>query len=722
MRLSRLFILIASVIGFLIPVALFASTGGIDATSHTARLCSNEDCSVYSIVNWKPTNGGGVSVSDTTLSGYIWSNKLGWINLAPINGGVHNTTSGTVSGDAWGSTASWVNFSPTHGGVTINPSTGEFSGYAWVSGGGWMLFDCTKTDACVKTDWRPTTVIVRTTPPPLICLDRTALNYGGSLPCVYPTLCTDTTATNYGSAGICTYALLCQDRTATNFGGSLPCTYTLTCTDRSATNYGSAGSCIYPRICTDTTATNYGATGVCTYALLCRDRTATNYGGALPCSYATTCTDTAATNYGATGACTYAPPPQCLDTTATNYLGSFPCTYASTICTDPTATNFRQSGTCVYPVVVHTETTGGGGGCPISTATDIVGEVIGQVKNSYCNTTQTVSSTYKKIKAILGTDTATKAEAVAATVGVVASAATSIFTALFLNPLSFSEIFLIPARLWSLLLAALGLRKRHQPWGTVYDSITKQPLDPAYVTLRTIEGEDVVSNLTDLDGRFGFVVPKPGVYSVFAQKTNYLFPSQQLVGRDHDELYRDLYFGEHFTVENAGDVVIKNIPMDPMHFDWNEFAKNQQNLMKFYSKRDKILRRVSDVLFGVGFAIAILATVFAPKPYNIIVLVLYVGLFFLRQYGKHSRPYGDITDAKTGLPLSFALIRIASISTGVEVMHRIADAQGRYYALLPNADYKIRIDRKMPDGTYQTAVTDMPATVKKGYLSSKFKV
>ena len=351
-------------------------------------------------------------------------------------------------------------------------------------------------------------------------------------------------------------------------------------------------------------------------------------------------------------------------------------------------------------------------GCAPDGSTGAIGTVVGQVQSSYCQTVNKIKETRLAVQKILSSKTASTATTVVATTGVVAGATTAIISALFVNPLSFSEIFLIPVRLWSLLMAALGIRKRRRPWGTVYDSVTKQPLDPAYVTLKTIEGVDVTSSLTDLDGRFGFVVPEPGTYSIFAQKTNYVFPSQKLVGRDHDELYRDLYFGEHFIVANAGDVVIKNIPMDPEHFDWNEFAKKQQNLMKFYSKRDKILGHISDIFFGIGFAVALIAVLAAPKTYNIVIILMYVGLYFFRRYGKHSRPYGDVTDT-AGAPLSFALIRISSVSTGVEVMHRIADARGRYYALLPNADYKVRIDKKLADGTYAPVVQDVPVTVTK---------
>jgi hypothetical protein len=53
-----------------------ASTGAIDATNHYAW----DDNGGYA-------TGGNVTVTDTTLTGYIWSAGFGWINLSPTQGG-----------------------------------------------------------------------------------------------------------------------------------------------------------------------------------------------------------------------------------------------------------------------------------------------------------------------------------------------------------------------------------------------------------------------------------------------------------------------------------------------------------------------------------------------------------------------------------------------------------------------------------------------------------
>src|SRR5581483_7109644 len=71
------------------------------------------------------------------------------------------------------------------------------------------------------------TITCGSAPPPQVCTDHNASNYGGALPCQYPPAkCTDTSATNYGGPLPCTYPpAKCTDTRATNYGGPLPCQY-----------------------------------------------------------------------------------------------------------------------------------------------------------------------------------------------------------------------------------------------------------------------------------------------------------------------------------------------------------------------------------------------------------------------------------------------------------------------------------------------------------------
>jgi hypothetical protein len=268
-------------------------------------------------------------------------------------------------------------------------------------------------------------------------------------------------------------------------------------------------------------------------------------------------------------------------------------------------------------------------------------------------------------------------------------------------------------------LSALGLRKRIKPWGTVYDSITKQPLDPVYVSLINLEGEEVSSCITDIDGRYGFYM-EPGVYKIVPKKTNYVFPSHALANNFRDEFYQDLYFGDYLNIAE-GQIIVNNIPMDPVNFDWNEFAKNKKQLFKFYSKKELIIARISNILFNFGFSIAGIALIVSPEKYNIVIFSLYILMFFLRRTKFKIKAKGRVFD-KDGLPLSFAFIRVCSSATDVEITHKVVDKMGRYHILVPNGKYYVKIEKKNDDGSYSLVYKSEEIEVVHGTLNKIFNI
>lgn len=164
------------------------------------------------------------AVSSGSVSGYAWSETIGWIDFAPVGGGVSVDASGNFSGYAWSENIGWINFAPTSGypslpnhgarleasntvtgwaracagtvngdctgasrtdgwdgwiklskytgdtgadyGVTVTPSTGNFSSYAWGSDVvGWIDF----APAVAGSN------IVHMPPAPVLCSDPTAV-------------------------------------------------------------------------------------------------------------------------------------------------------------------------------------------------------------------------------------------------------------------------------------------------------------------------------------------------------------------------------------------------------------------------------------------------------------------------------------------------------------------------------------------------------------------
>src|SRR4051794_26710037 len=77
------------------------TVGTIDAVSKLTKICKDTTCSIFGNINWKPTlngNTGGataVIIADTGLTGNLWGDEIGWVNLAPVGAGVTiNPTTG----------------------------------------------------------------------------------------------------------------------------------------------------------------------------------------------------------------------------------------------------------------------------------------------------------------------------------------------------------------------------------------------------------------------------------------------------------------------------------------------------------------------------------------------------------------------------------------------------------------------------------------------------
>ncbi len=186
-------------------------------------------------------------------------------------------------------------------------------------------------------------------------------------------------------------------------------------------------------------------------------------------------------------------------------------------------------------------------------------------------------------------------------------------------------------------------------------------------------------------------------------------------------MYQDLYFGDIITI-TEGEVITKNIPMDPLKFDWNEFAKKDQKLMKFYSSRDVWISRIANILFYLGFSITILAVLVTPEIYNIITLAVYLLIFILKRTLLKPRPFGRLTYRETGAPLPFAILHVFSVGTDHEVAKKVSDRNGKYYCLIPNGAYYVKIEIKNTDGSYSSVYTSSPFEVKNGFIRKKFEI
>ena len=276
------------------------------------------------------------------------------------------------------------------------------------------------------------------------------------------------------------------------------------------------------------------------------------------------------------------------------------------------------------------------------------------------------------------------------------------------------------ARIFTTLLTFLGLRKRRKPWGVVYDSITKEPIDPAYLVVKDQNGNDVTEAVSDMNGRYGFLTTG-GTYRIEANKTNYVFPSEKLKGKIEDELYNNLYFGEQFILDPLNPVITKNIPMDPTGFDWNQFIKLKRKDMGF-SLADPIMARVANALFILGFISSISIILIVPTILNGLVVSLYIVLGLIQTFGITPKTFGRLIDGQTGEPLAFAIVRVLYSKINQEIGHVVADKFGRYYSLVPKGEYDVRIDKKNLDESYTTVYAGHNLKENDGIINENFKV
>jgi hypothetical protein len=114
-----------------------------------------------------------------------------------------------------------------------------------------------------------------------------------------------------------------------------------------------------------------------------------------------------------------------------------------------------------------------------------------------------------------------------------------------------------------LLLKEIEDRSRKNYWGKVYDTTTKQPVKLAQVAIYDAEYRKVREiRYTDLSGQYSFMIPK-GEYYLKVQIAAHVFPSK-IIKSKSDRGYQHLYHGEIFKLNQDGEMLDLNIPIDPV--------------------------------------------------------------------------------------------------------------------------------------------------------------
>jgi chitodextrinase len=303
---------------------------------------------------------------------------------------------------------------------------------------------------------------------------------------------------------------------------------------------------------------------------------------------------------------------------------------------------------------------------------------------------------------------------IAAPVGIAVGTAQAVIAASSVG--SLYDIYLLILKLLGL-LSGIFRRKKEEPWGVVYDSVTKRPLDPAYVIAQIRDSAKSKGEaITDLDGRYGFLLD-PGEYVIRVNKTHYKFPSEKLKGKVRDEFYENLYFGDPFQVRE-GSVVKYDIPLDPLEFDWNEFAKNQDKVFRVYSRRERVRLWIFNILFFAGLGMSLLSYLMTPSMGNFAILSVYVAILAFQVFWRATHRITRVLNQKTGRPIPFALVKVCLPGMNTVVKKAVTDELGRFFFLVPPGNYYITVEEKQLDGSYKKVMETKPMELKGGVLKN----
>lgn len=229
--------------------------------------------------------------------------------------------------------------------------------------------------------------------------------------------------------------------------------------------------------------------------------------------------------------------------------------------------------------------------------------------------------------------------------------------------------------------ALFARRRKIRPWGIVFDSLTKKPVDPAIV--RLFQGQKMLAQkVTDMDGRYGFLV-SPGRYRLEVERTNYRFPSEKFK-LTQSLLYSNLYYGNEFEVKTP-DLIDLNIPLDPLNFDWNQKVK-QVRRAAFSSKIADSINK-SFMVFGVVNN----AFIFPNSNYLKLFLLLILANFLIN---RKTKKWAKVTDNKNGQGIPFAIVRLFYAKFNKEAGKEVCDALGRYQFLINPGEYYLTVERK----------------------------
>ena len=249
-------------------------------------------------------------------------------------------------------------------------------------------------------------------------------------------------------------------------------------------------------------------------------------------------------------------------------------------------------------------------------------------------------------------------------------------------------LFNVPIYLFQLflnLLSLIGMRKKGQLSGYVYDSSTKEPISHAVVRVYSVEGKRLVwTDVTDSRGFFKLGLDN-GDFTIKVSAGGYKFPSKIIFGKS-DYPLKNVYHGEEFSV------IERVIPEFSIPMDEIEMSRFSRIVALIRNRLRIVYKILSPMLFVFGLLFSIYAYSINPTWFNFIIILLYIPSFALvvTTVFKKNLKYGVVKNEK-GDVLGDVAVGLKDMEYKKIVSKRSTDGEGKYRFIVNNGKYVLEV-------------------------------
>jgi CheY-like chemotaxis protein len=216
------------------------------------------------------------------------------------------------------------------------------------------------------------------------------------------------------------------------------------------------------------------------------------------------------------------------------------------------------------------------------------------------------------------------------------------------------------------------LRRRRRAWGVVYDESESKPLPFASARLVDMQsGQTVMQDVTDLQGQYGFIVTKPGLYSL------------QILANGYQPYNKELKLA-------PGTVVMQDIGL--VRIGDTKKINNARTAIK---RSLHTLNNILMVLMVLGLVFTLIAFTGNPSNLNLAMLFIYVVLLLINGYvlwGNLQGYTSRVVDQHTKRPIGGAVIRV--IDSERQLLMTLTNEKGEALLKVNPGKYKLLVSKQ----------------------------